>query len=172
MRRRLLTASAVVGLIMTTPGIVSADTISVTSPISGWNLASTGSNTKAGGTVAINVGAIVNLSHWTISIHSDKSRMSEFASNAYVSGGKTLGAALQVVPQSGPTGSCTVNSQQTVTVGTSDGTLATGPVPLVGSCTKTFTINLSQTTAITDPALATGHTYHLVLTYTLATALG
>jgi hypothetical protein len=106
-----------------------------------------------------------DLAHFVLTVKSDKSRMSEFSSGAYVGGGKTLGAALNVIPtRSG--GNCTPGTGSTVAVGTSDQTLISGNGGLL--CSETWAITLSQTTAITDQSLASGHTYHIVLTYTLS----
>jgi hypothetical protein len=137
-----------------------------TGTVSGWSLASTGSNSLSGGTLTISA----LLSSYTVTVQADKSKMSEYNSGAYVSGGKTLAASLHVISaRTGGTGVSCSGVGQDASVGTSATTVASGPGGLL--CSDIYSINLSQTTSITDTALASGHSYHIILTYTLSGGL-
>jgi hypothetical protein len=167
MRRALAVVIAGVTLVVALAPSVYAASFSMTTPsVSGWNLGSTGSNTISGGSMT--VGSL--LSAGTVTVQADKSRMSEYNAGAYVSGGKTLGAALHVTAgTASTTGIGCSGPGSNVTVSTSAQTLATSAVGI--ACTYTWPLTLSQTTAITDPAVKPGRTYHIVLTYTLSGGL-
>lgn len=137
-----------------------------TSSITGWSLASTGANSRSGGSMTLSATA-----PWLVTVSADKSTMSEWNGSAYVSNGKALGSAL-TVSSARTGGTATVPGVGlSVAASTSAGTLATGTGVAVTGGTDIFSITLSQPTAITDAALANGHTYHIVLTYTAQLAL-
>ena len=127
-----------------------------------WSLASTGANTTSGGSMTIN-----SNQPYTGTVTADKTRMTEYASGAYVaSSPKTLTTAL-TVQSSRSAGTAVVAGVGTnAVVGTST-LIATG----TGLGTDTYDITLSQPTLITDSALASGSTYHIVLTYTASSTL-
>jgi hypothetical protein len=136
------------------------------SSISGWTLSSTGTSTISGGTLTISS----LLSSYAVTVQSDKAKMSEYNAGAYVGGGKALNAALHVITsRTGGSGASCNGSGTNATVGTSATTVASGPGGLL--CSDIYSVTLSQTTSIADSALATGHTYHIVLTYTLSGGL-
>jgi len=137
-----------------------------TATISSWNLASTGPNSISGGTLTVSA----LLSAYTVTVTADKTRMTEYSGSAYVSGGKTLAAPLNVTAAL-TTPHCLVpGTGATAIIGTST-TLATGVGLALTGCTDTYMITLSQATSITDPALTPGHKYHIVLTYTVSGGL-
>ena len=136
------------------------------SSISGWSLSSSGTSTISGGTLT--VGSL--LSSYTVTVQGDKSKMSEYNSGAYVNGGKSLGAALHVITsRTGGTGLACSGVGTNATVGTGATTVASGPGGAL--CSDIYSVNLSQATSIGDSALAPGHSYHIVLTYTLSGGL-
>lgn len=141
---------------------VSMDT-SPTAEISGWTLASTGSNTTSGGSMAISAN-----SPYTVTVTGDKSLLSEYDTVAedYVVDGKTLSSALSVISSRTGGTAPVPGIAATAVVGTSS-TLATG----TGLGTDEYSLTLSQPTLITDEALESGHTYHIVLTYTASSTL-
>jgi len=122
-----------------------------------WTLGSAGANTISGGTMTLNATA-----PYTVTVSSDRATMAEYNSGAYVTSGKTLGAGVSVTAaRTG--GTATVPGVgSTALITTVLGTLVTG----TGIGTDTFGITLSQPTTIADPAILSGHTYHIVLTYT------
>ncbi|MCA1830917.1 MAG: hypothetical protein LC663_05330 [Actinobacteria bacterium] len=141
-----------------------ANTISMdtapSSSIANWTLAATGANTTAGGSVVV-----TSNGPYTVTVTGDKSRLTEYDTNgaAYVaSSPKTLTTALSVI------GTRTVGTgtAATAVVGTSS-TLATG----LGLGSDTYTLQLSQPTAITDASLPSGYTYRIVLTYQATSTL-
>jgi hypothetical protein len=134
--------------------------------VGSWTLATTGANTQSGGSVSVN-----SNSPYTLSVTFDKTRMSEWDTNtspaAYVSSGKTLAAPLTVTVSrtSGTAGTPTLSA------GAVSGTstlLSTG----LGLGSDNYAVSLSQPTTIADSALASGRTYHIVLTYTASSTLG
>jgi len=136
------------------------------SSISGWSLSSTGTSTISGGTLTVSS----LLSSYTVTVQGDKAKMSEYAGSAYVNGGKTLSAAPHVITsRTGGSGASCNGSGTNATVGTSATTVASGPGGLL--CSDIYSVTLSQATSIADSALPTGHTYHIVLTYTLSGGL-
>jgi hypothetical protein len=166
--RRVIIAT---GLALASIGFVASEGLAAnfsmnTPTVSGWSLSSSGTNTISGGTMSVSS----LLSAGTVTVQSDKSRMSEYNSGAYVSGGKTLGAALHVIAGTPTTtGIGCSGPGQNVAVSTSAQTLTTSTVGV--ACTYTWPLTLSQTTAITDPTLKPGRTYHIILTYTLSGGL-
>lgn len=134
--------------------------------VSGWTLATSGANTASGGTLGV-----TSNSPYTLSVTFDKTRMTEWDTTlgtpAYVASGKALTSPLTVTPtRTGGTAPV-----PTVTAGAVSGTstlLATG----VGTGTDSYSVSLGQPTTVADNALATGHTYHIVLTYTASSTLG
>jgi len=167
MRGRLAFVASVMLVLSVGPRALAASMVGPTgATVSGWSLASSGTNTLSGGTLTISS----LLSSYTVTVQGDKSRMSEYASGAYVSSGKTLGAALHVITaRTGGTGALCNGSGTNATVGTSATTVASGPGGLL--CSDIYSVTLSQATALTDSALATGRSYHIVLTYTLSGGL-
>jgi hypothetical protein len=165
--RAVLIVSIVLGLSIWAPrGWAATMTGPTGSAISGWSLASSGTSTISGG--SLTVAALA--SSYTVTVQSDKSRMTEYASGAYVVGGKTLGAALHVITvRTGGSGVLCNGSGANATVGTSATTVVSGPGGL--ACSDIYSVTLSQATTLTDSALASGHTYHIVLTYTLSGGL-
>ena len=137
-----------------------------TGSISSWNLASTGSNTISGGTISVSA----LLSAYTVTVTADKTRMTEYNAGAYVAGGKTLTAPLNVIAVLTNPHCVVPGTGATAIIGTST-TLATGVGLALTGCTDTYNITLSQLTSITDPALTPGHNYHIVLTYTVSGGL-
>jgi hypothetical protein len=136
------------------------------SSISGWSLASSGTSTISGGSLTVSS----LLSSYTVTVQGDKAKMSEFNSGAYVTGGKTLSAALHVITvRTGGSGVSCNGQGVNATVGTAATTVASGPGGLL--CSDIYSVTLSQATSISDSALATGHSYHIVLTYTLSGGL-
>jgi hypothetical protein len=137
-----------------------------TGAISNWNLASTGPNSISGGTLTVSA----LLSAYTVTVTADKTRMTEYSGGAYVGGGKTLTAPLNVTAVL-TTPHCLVpGTGATAIIGTST-TLATGIGLALTGCTDTYLITLSQLTSISDPALTPGHKYHIALTYTVSGGL-
>lgn len=139
-------------------------TTSPTASVSGWALASTGANTASGGQVGIE-----SNQPYTVTVTADKSRMTEYvtASSAYVtSGPRALSNAISVIALRSAGTAVTPGVGATAVIGTST-TLLTG----TGLGTDTYDITLSQPTLITDPALPSGRTYHIELTYTLSSTL-
>lgn len=132
--------------------------------VSGWSLAATGANTTSGGSMVIN-----SNQPYTVTVTADKTRMTEYvtASSAYVSSSpKTLTTAMTVsASRSG--GTATVAGVGAAAVIGTSTALATG----TGLGTDEYGITLSQPTLITDSALPSGRTYHIVLTYTLQSTL-
>jgi hypothetical protein len=138
-------------------------TASPTSSVSGWSLASTGANTTSGGSMTIN-----SNSAYTVTVSGDKTRMSEYetATTSYVTSGRTLTNALSVTA-SRTGGTAVVPGVGAIAVVGTSNTLATG----TGLGTDDYSVTLSQPTAITDESLASGYTYHIVLTYTASSTL-
>jgi hypothetical protein len=167
MRRGYVVAAFVWFVTLLPTGSFAASMVGPTgATISGWSLNSTGSNTISGGTLTISA----LLSSYTVTVQADKSRMSEYSGGAYVGGGKTLSAALHVITlRTGGTGVLCNGSGTDATVGTSATTVASGPGGL--ACSDIYSVTMSQATSIADNALAPGHTYHIVLTYTLSGGL-
>lgn len=135
-----------------------------TAAISGWSLASTGANTTSGGSIGINANQA-----YTVTVTADKTRMTEYvtATSSYVATTpKSLASPLSVVTARTGGTAATPGVAATAVVGTST-TLATG----TGLGTDTYSVTLSQPTTIADPALPSGRTYHIVLTYTAASTL-
>jgi len=168
MRLRVAVVVAVVCLaMMNTPAVLAASMAGPTGVIvSGWSLASSGTNTISGGTLTVSA----LLSSYTVTVQADKSKMSEYASGAYVGGGKTLGASLHVITaRTGGSGVSCNGAGQNATVGTSATTVASGPGGLL--CSDIYSVTLSQATTISDSALVPGHVYHIILTYTLSGGL-
>lgn len=104
---------------------------------------------------------------YIVTVVADKNTMSEWDGAAYVTGGKTLGSALTVTAARTGGTSVIPGVGLAAVVSTSSATLATG----TGPGTDDFSVTLSQPTLITDAALATGRTYHIVLTYTASLAV-
>jgi len=168
MRVRIAVVVAVVFLAMLKAQPVLA--VSMAGPtsatVSGWSLSSSGTSTISGGTLTVSA----LLSSYTVTVQADKSTMSEFTGGAYVSGGKRLGAALHVITvRTGGSGLSCNGAGQNATVGTGVVTVASGPGGVL--CSDIYSVTLSQTTAISDTALVPGHTYHIILTYTLSGGL-
>jgi len=145
-----------------------SNTVSMTttpdSAVSGWSLASTGSNQTSGGTMTVNAN-----SAYTVTVTADKSAMTEYitASSAYeTTSPKTLSTALSVIGARTGGTAPVAGTAATAVIGTST-TFATG----LGSGTDDYSVTLSQPTVITDKALAAGRTYHIQLTYTASSAL-
>ncbi|HJT38023.1 MAG TPA: hypothetical protein VJ818_06325 [Actinomycetota bacterium] len=137
-----------------------------TGTVSGWTLSSSGTSQISGGTLTVSS----LLSSYTVTVQGDKAKMSEYSSGAYVTGGKTLSNALHVITSRTGGSGVSCNGQGTnATVSTTATTVASGPGGLL--CSDIYSVTLSQATSITDSALATGHTYHIVLTYTLSGGL-
>lgn len=135
---------------------------SPTSTISSWTLASTGANTTSGGSVGVTANA-----PYIVTVQADKAKMTEYvtSTSSYVTPSpKTLAASLSLVPV---LSSGTAVPVASLAVGTTASTLATG----AGLGTDVMSLTLSQTTAVTDPALPSGRTYHIVLTYTASSTL-
>jgi hypothetical protein len=104
-------------------------------------------------------------SPYTVTVTADKTRMSEWDGTDYVASGKTLTSPLVIdAARSGGTAP-TAATTSAATIGTSSA-LAVG----TGLGTDIFDVTLSQTTAVTDSALA-DNTYHIVLTYTASSTL-
>lgn len=142
-----------------------ASTVSMTgnptAAVSDWTLASSGSNTTSGGNMTVNANSV-----YVVSVTADKTRLSEWDTDAYVTDGAALGAALNVIAARTGGTALVAGVGATAVVGTST-TLATG----TGGGTDTYGITLSQLTAVTDEALPAGRTYHTVLTYTASSSL-
>jgi hypothetical protein len=139
-------------------------TTSPTASVSGWNLASTGANTTSGGSIGVN-----SNQPYTIAVTADKAKLTEYVTgtSSYVaSSPKALTTALSVLAvRSGGT-ALVPGVAATAVIGTSS-SLAVG----TGLGTDTYDLTLSQPTLITDAALPSGETYHIVLTYTLSSTL-
>jgi hypothetical protein len=135
-------------------------TTAPTATISGWTLAYSGSNTTAAGTLGVTA-----TTAYTVTVQADMSRLTEWitASSSYATNPKTLGSALSVLTSLTSGLGVPVSP---VAVGTSASTIATG---VTG--TDTYALTLSQPTSISDPALVSGHTYHIVLTYTASATI-
>ncbi|MFN2641047.1 MAG: hypothetical protein ABR548_04015 [Actinomycetota bacterium] len=166
-KRAVLAAAAIAaGLLFAAPappayalGSVSMTTAR-SATISGWTLVPSGANTRAAGSIGITA-----TGPYLVTVSADRSRMTEYvtASAAYATTPKTLGAALSVLTT---TTSGLGIATSSVSVGTSATTIATG---VTG--TDAYSVSLSQPTAITDRALASGRTYHIALTYTASTTV-
>jgi hypothetical protein len=128
-----------------------------------WTLASTGANTTSGGSLTVNSNA-----PYTATVTADKTKMTEWitASSAYSSSPKTLSTALSVSGSRSAGTAAVAGVGATAVVGTST-SLATG----TGLGTDTYDVTLSQPTLITDSALPSGQTYHIVLTYTASATI-
>ncbi|MCA1831286.1 MAG: hypothetical protein ABR548_14555 [Actinomycetota bacterium] len=136
-------------------------TTSPTATISSWSLASSGANTTSGGSVVMNANQ-----PYTVGVTADKTRMTEYASGAYVSSSpKTLTSPMTITAVRSAGTAVSAGVGAAAIVGTST-LLATG----TGLGTDTYDITLAQPTAITDQALSTG-SYHIVLTYTASSTL-
>ncbi|MGZ4214003.1 MAG: hypothetical protein ACXVQV_12300 [Actinomycetota bacterium] len=168
MRPRSLFASAFVAVlvvVLASPGFA----VSMSGPtgtVSGWTLASTGTNTISGGTLTVSA----LLSPYTVTVTADKTRMSEYSGGGYVSNGKTLSDPLNVTATLSTPHCLVPGVGATAIIGTSS-TLATGTGLAITGCSDTYTITLSQATSVADPALVPGHTYHISLTYTVSGGL-
>ena len=137
-----------------------------TGTVSGWTLSSSGTSSISGGTLTVSS----LLSSYTVTVQGDKAKMSEYNSGAYVTGGKALSNALHVITsRTGGSGVSCNGQGVNATVSTTATTVASGPGGLL--CSDIYSVTLSQATSITDRALATGHSYHIVLTYTLSGGL-
>lgn len=137
-------------------------TTSPTASISGWALSAAGANTTSGGSMTIQANA-----PYTVTVVADQAKMTEYVTgtSSYVTPSpKQLTAALSVVPTLSGGAGVPVAS---LAVGTVAAPLATG----TGLTTDSYALTLSQTTAVTDSPLASGRTYHIVLTYTASAAL-
>ena len=167
MLRGLVFAALVMALaLQPSAGFAAAMVGPTGSTISGWSLNSTGSNTISGGSLTISS----LLSSYTVTVQADKAKMSEFSGGAYVGGGNALSAALHVITsRTGGSGVLCNGVGVDATVGTSATTVASGPGGL--ACSDIYSVTLSQATSISDKALTPGHTYHIVLTYTLSGGL-
>jgi len=127
-----------------------------------WTLASSGANTTSGGSMTLN-----SNQPYIVSVTADKSKMTEYASGAYVaSSPKTLTTALTVQSVRSAGTAVVAGVGSNAVVGTST-LAATG----TGLGTDTYDVTLSQPTLISDPALPPGETYHIVLTYTASSTL-
>jgi len=159
----VLVVLAVVGLAAPAGATVTLDA-SQAGNVSGWTLVPAGTNSRTAGSLTV-----TSTGPYTLSVAFDQTRMTEWntAAAAYVTGGKALATPLTVsVARTGGTALV-----PTVTAGAVSGTstlLATGP----GVGSDTFALTLTQPTAITDPALLSGRSYHIVLTFTAASSLG
>lgn len=141
-----------------------AMTAEPSSTVSGWVLSATGSNTTSGGAMTVN-----SNQPYTVAVTADQSRMTEYVTAAAgyaASSPKTLTTPISVVAARTGGSAATPGVAATAVVGTSS-TLATG----TGLGTDTYSLSLSQPTSIADPALPSGRTYHIVLTYTLTSTL-
>jgi hypothetical protein len=157
-----LPASASTQTVDATLSSTLAMTTTPSATVSGWTLASTGANTTSGGSMIINANQ-----PYIVAVTADKSKMTEYASGAYVaSSPKTLTTALTVQSSRSAGSAAVAGIGSNAVIGTSS-TAATGS----GLGTDTYDITLSQPTVITDPALPPGETYHIVLTYTLSSTL-
>jgi hypothetical protein len=159
-----LPAGAATQTIDATLGGTLSMTASPSTSVSGWSLASSGANTTSGGSMTIN-----SNQPYTVGVTADKTKMTEYvtATTSYVaSSPKTLAAAPQIIGARSAGTAVVAGVGATAVVGTST-LLATG----TGLGTDTYDITLSQTTAITDTALPSGETYHIVLTYTASSTL-
>ena len=158
-----LPANASTQTIDATLGSTLAMTATPSSTVS-WALASSGANTTSGGALTVN-----SNQPYTATVTADKTKMTEWitGSSAYVSSSpKTLATALSVAGARSAGTAAVAGVGATAVVGTST-TLATG----TGLGTDTYDVTLSQPTLITDPALPSGETYHIVLTYTVSSTL-
>jgi hypothetical protein len=127
-----------------------------------WSLASSGANTTSGGSMTVN-----SNQPYTGTVTADKTRMTEYHSGAYVSSSpKTLATALSVLSSRSAGTAVVAGVGSTAVVGTST-LVATG----TGLGTDTYDLTLSQPTLITDAALTSPDTYHIVLTYTVSSSL-
>ena len=164
--RRLVVVGVVLMLLSGPPALAASMAGPTGAIVSGWSLSSSGSNSISGGTLTVSA----LLSSYTVTVQADKARMSEYSGGAYVGGGKTLGAALHVITaRTGGSGASCNGVGQDATVGTSATTVASGPGGVL--CSDIYSVMLSQTTSVADGALLPGHTYHIVLTYTLSGGL-
>jgi hypothetical protein len=130
-----------------------------TATVSNWSLSATGANTTSGGdlVVASNV-------PYKVTVASDKATMSEWDGAAYVTSGKSLTAPMSVLTTLTGGAGLPVAS---LAVGTLASNVATG----TGLSTDTYSITLSQTTAITDAPLSGGNSYRIKLTYTASSTI-
>jgi hypothetical protein len=154
-------ASAAGQIIDATLGSSVSMTTSPSATVSGWILAPSGANTTSGGSMTISSNA-----PYTATVTADKAGLSEYVSGAYVSSGKQLTSPLSVVPTRSAGNALVPGVATTAIVGTST-LLGTG----TGLGTDTYTLSLSQPTLISDSALASGSTYHIVLTYTASSTI-
>lgn len=166
MRRRYVVVVVVVACLLSFQPAFAVSMSGPTGTVSGWNLSSSGANTISGGTLTVSA----LLSSYTVTVTADKTRMSEYASGAYVVNGKTLSSALSVTAAIATPHCLTPGVGVTAVIGTST-TLATGTGLAITGCSDAYTITLSQPTSIADPALVPGHTYHISLTYTVSGGL-
>jgi hypothetical protein len=163
--RRILVAGLVAGIVLLPSAAFASVSMTVSpTPSVSWSLASTGSNTTSGGTLRV-----AATESYLVTVSADRTKLTEYITGTgYASSPKALAASLSVLTtlQSGlgvPI--------SPVSAGTSAATIATGTGTVLTPATDTYGITLSQATAITDPALPSGRTYHLVLTYTASAAL-
>lgn len=133
-----------------------------------WTLASTGANTRAGGSVTVNSNA-----PYTLTVSSDKASLTAWdtslnsGAGGYVaSSPKSLTAPL-TVSGTRSSGTAVVPGVAAAAVTGVSTLLATG----TGLGTDVYDVSFSQPTLITDSALPTGHYYHAVLTYTASSTL-
>jgi len=138
-------------------------TASPTSSVSGWVLAATGANSTSGGSVTTNTNQ-----PYILSVTGDKATMTEYitASSAYAGSPKSLTSPITVTATRTGGTAVAAGAGAAAVVGTSS-TLGTG----TGLGTDSYSISLGQPTAITDAALASGRTYHILLTYVLSSTL-
>ncbi len=166
-RRALIGLAGASALLFAVPVAAHGSVSMTASPPSSlsWTLVPAGGNTTSGGTITVQATEAYN-----VTVTADRTRLTEWitADGAYASTPKTLTAPLSVLTalESG-LGVPVAN----VSVGTSSTTIATGAGTVLTPATDTYALTLSQTTAITDAALPSGRTYHVVLTYTASAAL-
>jgi hypothetical protein len=156
----------IISLVGARAGFASVGMSGPNATVSSWNLMSTGSNNLVVGTLTVSA----LLSPYTVTVTADKTRMTEYSGSAYISGGKTLTAPLNVTAAIATPHCLVPGAGATAIIGTST-TLATGVGLAVTGCSDAFTITLSQATSLSDPALPAGHNYHIVLTYTVSGGL-
>ncbi len=136
-------------------------TTSPTATVSGWALSPSATNTASGGTMTISAN-----SSYSVTVTPDVNAMSEHDGTGYVTSGKTLSAALNIIASYTGGTAPVPGLGATAITGTSTA-LATG----TGGGTDDYDITLSQATTVADEALPTGRTYHIELTYTASSTL-
>lgn len=124
--------------------------------VSGWTLASQGDNTTSGGNIEVQANVA-----YTVSVVGEKDFLTEWDGSSY--GTTALATAMTIKP--------TLVSGDAAGSDAVVSTLGATLITALDGGTDNFSLILSQPTLVTDEPLATGWTYHNVITYTASETL-